>query len=213
MIIEEDHSDNIASELFVIFDISQPNTLIPIDGFVTTTNKVEFLFSDIGHYIHRDLEYYIEIDTAMNFTPSLIASGKLIPSGAFLEWETPNLIPRVYFWRARIFDGSSFGDWGEVRSFSVMSSNENGYYAHDKILKTFKTYNINYSEETKSLSLNTDPLPPRVSSKTFIEDIFIDPELPDTLTLSAITTDGTYLYFGYLSYWEQQNGGDGKSLR
>lgn len=211
MIIEEDHSDNIASELFVIFDISQPNTLKPSDGFVTTTNKVEFLFSDIGHYLHRDLEYYIEIDTAMNFTPPLFASGKLIPSGALLEWETPNLLPRVYFWRARIFDGSSFGDWGEVRSFSVMSSNENGYYAHDKILNTFKTYNINYSEETKSLSLNIDPLPPRVSNKTFIEDIFIDPELPDTITLSAITTDGTYLYFGYLSYWEQQNGGDGKS--
>ncbi len=211
MIIEEDHSDNIASELFTVFDISQPNILKPIDGFVATTNKVEFLFSDIGYYVHRDLEYYIEIDTSMNFTSPLISSGKLLPSGAFVEWETPNLTPGVYFWRARIFDGSSFGDWGEVRSFSVISNSKNGYYAHDKILKTFYTYNMNYSEETKSLSLNTEPLPPRVSSKNFIEDIFIDPQLSDTLTLSALTTDGTYLYFGYLSFWEQQNGGDGKS--
>ncbi len=211
MIIEEDHSDNIASELFIIFDISQPNTLKPIDGFVTTTNKVEFLFSDIGHYVRKDLEYYIEIDTSMNFTSTLINSGKLLPSGAFAEWETPNLAPGVYFWRARIFDGSSFGDWSVLRSFSVMSNSINGYFAHDKMLKTFHTYNMNYSEETKSLSLNTEPLPPRVSTKNLIEDIFIDPQLSDTLTLSALTTDGTYLYFGYLSYWEQQNGGDGKS--
>ncbi|RKY90286.1 MAG: hypothetical protein DRQ01_09445, partial [Ignavibacteriae bacterium] len=211
MIIEEDHSDNIASELFIIFDISQPNTLKPIDGFVTTTNTVDFLFSDIGHYLNIDLEYYVEIDTSVNFTTPLISSGKVTPTGAFMEWETPNLASGVYFWRARIFDGSSFGDWSKERSFSVMSNNINGYYAHDKILKTFNTYNINYSEETKSLSLNTDPLPPRVSEKTFIEDIFIDPELSDTLTLTALTTDGTYLYFGTLSWIEVQNGGDGRS--
>jgi len=211
MIMEEDHSDNLASELFVIFDISQPNTLKPIDGYVTTTNKVEFLFSDIGHYISRDLEYYIEIDSSLNFTSPLISSGKLIPSGTFVEWETPNLSSGVYFWRARIFDGSNFGDWSKVSSFSVMGTYKSGYYAHEKILKTFNSYNMNFSDSTGTLSLNTDYLPPRVSSKTFIEDIFIDPQISDTLTLSALTTDGTYLYFGYLSFWEQQNGGDGKS--
>ncbi len=211
IILEEDHSDNVASELFLIFDISQPNTLKPIDGFVSTSGNVEFLFSDIGYYIKRDLEYFIEIDTSLYFTSPLVVSGKLTPSNAFVEWNTPNLIPGVYFWRARIFDGNNFGDWSARRSFSVNATNKDGYYAHKEILKTFKTYNINYSENSKTLSLNTDPLPPRVSDKTLIEDIFLDPELPDTLTLSALTTDGTYLYFGYLSYWEQQNGGDGKS--
>ncbi len=34
-------------------------------------------------------------------------------------------------------------------------------------LKTFSLYNMNYDDESKSLVLNTDPLPARPSEKTF----------------------------------------------
>ncbi len=35
IIMEEDHSDNIGTAQIIIFNISEPNILTPIDGFVT----------------------------------------------------------------------------------------------------------------------------------------------------------------------------------
>jgi len=76
-----------------------------------------------------------------------------------------------------------------------MNEAKNGYYAHDNILKTFSTYNINYSEEKKSLVLNTSPLPARPKEKTMLDYFGPTTPIPDTLKLTTITTDGTYLYF------------------
>ena len=42
IIMEEDHSDNIGTALFIIFNISEPNILTPTDGFVSTSNQIEF---------------------------------------------------------------------------------------------------------------------------------------------------------------------------
>jgi hypothetical protein len=204
IIMEEDHSDNVAVAFFIIFNISEPNTLTPTDGFVSASGLIEFNFADIGYYISKELEYYIQIDTSVNFNSPLVSSGKIIPEKSLVKWNSPVLPPGVYFWRARIFDGTDFGNWSPVRSLSVMSQQKDGYYAHDKILKTFSTYNITYSEENKSLSLNTEPLPAKPNNKTHLLDFPPDPELPDSLRLTALTTDGTYLYFANIWFFARE---------
>jgi hypothetical protein len=209
IIPEDDHTDNIATDFFIIFNISEPYTLEPIDGFSTNEAQIDFLFSDIGHYIHKDLTTFIEIDTSLNFSSPLISSGEINSSDAQIKWTSPNLPPDVYFWRARIYDGIEFGNWSPLKSFSVMNVSKNGYYAHGKILKTFGTYNINFSDSSKSLVLNTAPLPARPSNKTLLEHFLPDPQLPDTLNLTALTTDGTYLYFGDI--WATASANNGKS--
>ncbi|GBD88602.1 lys-gingipain precursor [bacterium BMS3Abin03] len=195
IIPEMDHSDNVASEFFLVFNISEPNILEPIDGYSSSSSSIDFAFSDIGHYLHRDLTYFIEIDTSLNFNNPVVISPGLTFTDPLVKWQSPNLSQGVYFWRARIFDGQDYGNWGATRSFSIMNNPKNGYYAHGNIFKTFNTYNITYSDSAKSLSLNTKLLPARPYSGTLIEDILPDPALPDTLNLTTITTDGTYLYF------------------
>ena len=201
IIPEEDHSDNVASQIFVIFNLSEPNVLKPIDGFSTDKSTVDFVFSDIGHYLHKDLLYYIEIDTSLTFENPLVQTDGLTPEDAQLHWQSPNLPQGKYFWRAKIFDGEESGNWSEVRSFSITNSSKNGYYAEGSILKTFQSYNVNYSDSAQSLRLNTTLLPARPSNNTFIEDIVPFPQLPDSLKLTAITTDGTYLYFGNIEFF------------
>ena len=68
IINEGDHSDNIATTQIVVYNISEPNILKPIDGFTATNSKIEFLISDVGYYINKNLKYYIEIDTSISFT-------------------------------------------------------------------------------------------------------------------------------------------------
>ncbi|MCK5466946.1 MAG: hypothetical protein KAI99_00500, partial [Cyclobacteriaceae bacterium] len=201
IIDEMDHSDNIASQFFLVFNLSEPNVLKPIDGFSTEQSVVNFLFSDVGHYIKKDLIYSIEIDTTLNFENPLISSPQLTSTDAVVEWQSPNLTTGVYFWRARIFDGSEYGNWSSIRSFSISDSAVNGYLATEKMLKTFGSYNVNYSDSAKSLSLNTELLPAKPSNTTFVGDIELLAPLPGSLNLSAITTDGTYLYFGSISFY------------
>jgi hypothetical protein len=205
IIMEEDHSDNIGTAQIIIFNISEPNILTPIDGFVSSSGQLEFTFADIGYYIQKELKYFVQIDTSLNFLAPLFTSGEIIPNRSHAKWNSPNLPSDVYFWRARIFDGQDFGNWGPVRSFSVMNDQKSGYYAHNEILKTFSTYNINFVEATKSLVLNTDPLPARPKEKTLLGNIIPDPQIPDSLSLTTITTDGTYLYFANMWFYAQDS--------
>lgn len=204
IIMEEDHSDNIATALFIIFNISEPNILTPIDGFVSTSNIIEFNLADIGYYIPKELKYFVQIDTSQNFASPLVSSGELIPNKSQVKWNSPGLPSGVYFWRARIFDGTDYGNWSPVRSFSIMNEQKKGYYAHEEILKTFSTYNINYLEATKSLALNTAPLPARPKEKTRLNTFLPDPQIPDSLYLTTITTDGTYLYFANIWFYARE---------
>ena len=204
VITEEDHSDNIGTVQLLIFNISEPNILTPIDGFVTSSNQVEFNLADIGYYIPKELKYYIQIDTSQNFMQPIVSSGEIIPEKSHVFWKSPELPSDVYFWRARIFDGQDYGNWSPVRSFTIMSQAKNGYFAHEDILKTFSTYNINYSESDKALVLNTSPLPARPSNKTKLGSFIPDPQIPDSLALTTITTDGTYLYFANMYFYANQ---------
>ena len=211
IIPEEDHSDNIATALFVIFNLSEPNILTPTDGYTSQDASIKFQFSDVGYYLNKNLKYQIQIDTSTNFSPPLFESGDLTPLKTFVKWNSPNLTQGIYFWRARIFDGIQYGNWSPIRSFSIMSETKNGYYAHGKILKTFNTYNINYSDSSQSLLLNTEPLPARPSKKTYLSSFHPDPQLPDSLKLTTITTDGTYIYFANIWYYARELT-EGKSM-
>ena len=210
VIPEDDHSDNTAEAFFVIFNISEPNILTPIDGFVSQNARMLFQFSDVGYYIGRELKYYVQIDTSLSFDTPLFDSGELLPNKSLVKWNSPNLSEGVYFWRARIFDGTQYGNWSPIRSFSIMNWTKNGYYAHEKILKTFTTYNINYIDSSKSLALNTTPLSARPSRKTFLNSFYPNPQIPDSLKLSTITTDGTYIYFANMWFYARELTG-GKS--
>ena len=215
IIMEDDHSDNVGSVQLIIFNISEPNILTPIDGYVSSSSQVDFNFADIGYYIPKQLKYYIQIDTShidtsQNFTQPLVSSGEIIPDKSHAFWKSPELTPDIYFWRARIFDGQDYGNWSSVRSFTIMTQSKNGYFAHEEILKTFSTYNINYSEEQKALVLNTLPLPARPANKTKLGSFFPDPQIPDSLALTTITTDGTYLYFANMYFYANLLS-DGKS--
>ncbi len=211
IIMEEDHSDNIGTSIFIIFNISEPNTLSPTDGFVSTSNQIEFSFADIGYYIPKALEYFIQIDTSASFTSPFYTSGKLTPNKSLVNWTSPSLSQGIYYWRARIFDGSDFGNWSPVRSFSIMSEQKDGYYAHGNILETFSLYDMNYVDEPKSLVLNTEPLPARPSSKTYQDNFLPEPQIPDTVNLTTLTTDGTYLYSANFYFYANELT-EGKSM-
>lgn len=211
IILEDDHSDNIGVAYFLIFNIDEPSILTPIDGLVSTSNQIEFNFADIGYYLPKQLKYFVEIDTSRTFPNPLFSSGELTPNKSHVKWISPNIPAGVYFWRARIFEGQDFGNWSPAKSFTITSEPKNGYYAHGNILKTFSKYNINYSEEKKSLVLNTSPLPARPKEKTLLDEFEPNPQIPDTLQLSTMTTDGTYLYFANMAFYASQLT-DGKSM-
>jgi hypothetical protein len=204
IIMEEDHSDNIGILQVIIFNISEPNILTPIDGYVSTSSQVEFALAEIGYYLPKELKYFIQIDTSQSFNSPLVSSGEIIPNKSHVKWNSPGLPSGVYFWRARIFDGTDYGNWGPTRSFSIMNEPKKGYYAHSEILKTFSTYNINYSESQKSLLLNTAPLPARPHVKTHQGNFLPDPQIPDSLKLTTITTDGTYIYFANIWFYARE---------
>lgn len=207
---EVDHSDNIIVNQYIIFNISDPNIISPIDGFSSPNNEIEFVISDIGYYANKELLYTIEIDTTNKFLSPIKVSENLSATGSIIKLKVNDLPQGVYFWRTRIFDGIQYGRWSDVRSFTLSKPGFNGYFAHSKILETFDTYNIKYSELSKSLVLNTDTLPARPSNLNLIEDFFPNPTLPDSLHLTALTTDGTYLYFG--NRWSTASQNDGKSM-
>jgi len=211
-ILEDDHSDNETSAYFIVFNLSEPSILKPIDGFSTNEKSIKFQFSDVGYYTDKDLKYFIEIDSTIGFQSPLLSSPALTANDPIIQWTSPNLPEGIYFWRARIYNGTEYGNWSSIRSFTLSDNPGQGYFAHGKILKSFSRYNVNYSDSAQSLSLNTELLPARPSVNTFVKDIIPTTQLPDSVKLTTITTDGTYLYYGNISWIEQNtNGGDGNS--
>ena len=212
-ITEVDHSDNTASASFAIYDLNEPGVIRPIDGFSSSTNKIEFLLADISENVGKNLFYFIEIDTSLHFLNPLIKTQGIGPENGLVKWFSPaSLSNGVFFWRVRISDGENFSNWSKVRSFSIIENPKDGYLAFDNILKTFESNNISYSESDKSLQLNLSLLPPRPSNETFIEDIIPNTNITDSVGLTTITTDGTYLYFGNIWYYAQYYNSGGRSF-
>ncbi len=197
---EVDESDNTAENSFTVFSINEPNVIRPINGFNTDSGTIKFQFADIGYYISKSLNYFIEIDTSFTFTHPVIKTAALLSSDGIVEWATPELSKGVYFWRARMLDGQQYSKWTAVQTFSVAEAPLSGYNVSEKQLQLFQLSNVLYSDSTKSLLLNTSLLPPKPSRQKFLENIAI--KVPDSIKgLSAITTDGNYIYIGHMAYY------------
>ena len=198
---EDDHSDNVATNSFVVYNVSEANVLLPLDGYSTSASSVKFKFVDIGHYLNLNLSYYIEIDTNKYFTSPIVTADAITPSDGILEWSSPNLPTGSYFWRVKIYDGTNYGAWSKVRLFTIMSDPKPGFLAFNKGLLSFNRYNINYVDSSQSLVLNTSELPPKPDAERLLDSLLITDPIIDSTHLTDLTTDGTYLYTGCSWYF------------
>ena len=197
---EIDQSDNTASNSFMIYNVTEPSIIKPFNGFNTSDHSIKFLFGDISYYLSKSLVYFIEIDTSTNFDNPIIISPPVVPANGIAVWESSQLQNGNYFWRARMLDGQQYSRWTAIQTFSISAEQKDGYYISGNQLKLLKTDNLIYSEKNKALQLNTSLLPPKPSIQTFIKDIQVT--LPDSINgISALTTDGTYIYFGSMAYY------------
>ncbi len=209
IIPEIDHSDNSAQISFAVFNLNNPDLLAPADGYSTQDDFVDFRIADIGYYISHPLKYFIQIDTSADFD-SPISSPELSPIGGIVDWKAVNLKKGSYFWQSRIYDGKDSSNWSTPRTFRVLASSINGYLAEGKQMSLFNYYNMNPTDS--GLVLNSNYIPPRPSTSTFLGDIFLpDTALFDSLGLTTITTDGKYIYAGTMWYYALFNNSSGYS--
>lgn len=203
-IIEMDHSDNTASSDFAVFSFGKPNIVRPINGHFQTSDKIDFIFTDIGKLFGRNFSYFIEIDTSSTInSSSKIISPILDDVDGIVNWKSPSLSAGEYFWRATIYDETDTNT-SFINIFSITNENGAGYFARQNHLRNFTTQNMFYSEVSKSLVLNTDTLPPYPSNKRFIDSININ--LPfDANGITTFTSDGSYFYYGHLPFFTSGN--------
>jgi hypothetical protein len=98
LVPEDDHSDNIASSVIAVFNISDPSIISPEDGFTSQTTP-EIKISDIGYYINRNFSYQVEFDTSFSFVSPLVNSGNLTGTDGLLTYKNNTLNPGRFFWR------------------------------------------------------------------------------------------------------------------
>lgn len=210
---ESDYSDNTGTTNVPVYNLSEPSIIEPIDGYKTGESQVKFLITDIGQYIQRELQYFIEIDTSLNFTNPIFTSGALFAQDGILNWITPPLNINHYFWRARIFDGDNMGKWSKIRTFSISTEDFAGFTISGNQLLLFESSNMNYNGVNQSLSLNTALLPPKPSVETKLEEILLDSTaIFDSVGRSCLTTDGKYFYIGHLWFYVFNYNLSGKSF-
>ncbi|NOX18118.1 MAG: hypothetical protein GXO87_07545 [Chlorobi bacterium] len=197
---EDDLTDNIATNSFTIFNLSEPSIIAPYNGFSTTSDSVVFKIADVGDYIGETLRYVIQIDTAIDFQNPIITSPQFTALEGLAKWTSANLGKNDYFWRTTIIDAEE--NWSKTRTFSIGGETDEGFSAKGKQLTSFQNTNMIF--ENGGLMLNPNNLPPRPSVDKFIEDLFT--ELPDDLqSFSALATDGTYLYVAHMFYYSGFN--------
>jgi hypothetical protein len=197
---EIDLSDNNASANFVVYDLSEPNIIKPIDGYVSKQDSVTFLFADPGYYSKTDLNYFLEIDTSSFFNNPLIKTGPVTPKNGKLLWTTSNLPPGYYFWRARMFSANDSSNWSATRILTITDSAKTGYFVKHKLLESLNRRNIIYSDSLVALINNTRLLPPHPSNSKLLS--YVDILKPEDLeNLSSMTNDGTYLYIAHMAYY------------
>lgn len=197
---EMDYSDNVAVKSFSVFNLSEPNLLFPINGFVNNNDTLTFTIADIGEYIDKELTYTIEIDTDINFSQPVKNLSNLKAENGIVKAEVTGLPINIYFWRAKIDDDEQLENWSETQTFRVEStSSSTSNFTKDQ-LKLFKYENMIFENDSKTLVLNTSNLPPKPNEKRFIDSLNI--QLPGGLhSLSSITTDGNFIYAAHMAYY------------
>ncbi len=205
---EIDLSDNSASTTFAVYNLNNPNIIYPVDGFTTQNNYIDFRIADLGYYISNPLKYLIQIDTNMNFN-SPVSSGPLTPAEGLVDWRSPVLQKGIYFWRSRIFNGNDSSSWSTPRACSLINLKQNGYFYSGKEFFSYQSYNMNFVDS--GYTLNTNYLPPKPSNNSFIEDIKSSSNVLDSTSMTAITTDGSYIYYGSIWYYAKNYNNSGSS--
>ncbi|HVO75527.1 MAG TPA: hypothetical protein VMT35_15970, partial [Ignavibacteriaceae bacterium] len=95
---------------------------------------------------------------------------------------------------------SDSGSWSSPRFFTVSNTGETKNYYNSGIqLNLFTKNNIQYSSTLQGLFLNTSLQPPHPDNDKFLDSIRLSLP-PDIISPYALTTDGTYLYFGHIAY-------------
>ncbi|MEO8230784.1 MAG: C25 family cysteine peptidase, partial [Ignavibacteriota bacterium] len=207
LIQEDDFSDNTATQIFSVFSVDKPKILKPVKNFFTSLDSVKFSIVDIGHYVDQNFSYKIILDTSRSLNSSAkIESQILYPIRGLVNWYSPQLAEDEYFYKVFIYSGSDTNS-SDVETFAIVTNSGNGFLAKSEQLIDFNNSNINYSPVNNSLILNTLPLPPRPSKDKLVDSIYIT--IPsDSTEITTCTTDGTYLYFGNLSFY--RNGAESK---
>ena len=198
IIPELDHSDNIAKNSIIVYNLQNPSIISPVDGFTLQTSSVEFRIADIGYFLSQPMNYFIQIDTNINFN-NPVSSSSISPSLGLVLWKSPPLPKGIYFWRSRIYNGKDSSGWSVPRTFSILNSTQNGYFVQGKQLVLFNHYNMNISDS--GLTLNTVYLPPKPFIENLLEDIIITSSVLDSTGMTSITTDGSYIYIGNIWYY------------
>jgi len=199
-IFENDYSDNTCTKSFFVYKTNEPNIVSPPNGFVSNTSKIEFLIADIGEFIDKHLLYEVQIDTSLSFVTPLQSLKNLVPENGYLRVNSTNLDSGFYFWRTRSREGNDSSSWSTARTFSVTQSTTGEILFQKKQLKLFGLSNVFYNDSSGGLNLNTSFLPPKPNNATFVSKFL--PSLPNTITnLTALATDGKFLYAGSLAYY------------
>lgn len=208
---EDDLTDNIGQIQIAVYDISEPSLLYPPDG-LATEKPVNIEIADIAYYINRGFVYSIEVDTSYTFNTPVLKVDNLQGSEGLLRYSLSQLPKGRYFWRARIVDGTDFGRWSTTRTYSSNSGEKRGFYFTGNLLLNFETENLNYSKLFDGLVLNTQLKIPRPENERLKREFSLThiQEL-DSVGLTALTTDGKYLYMADFWFDVQRKFPDGKS--
>ncbi|MCK9211408.1 MAG: C25 family cysteine peptidase [Ignavibacteriaceae bacterium] len=200
---EEDFSDNECAKSVYVYKTSEPNIIAPLNGFTSNKNSVEFLFADIGEYIDKKLTYQIQIDTSLSFEKPLQDIKNISPLNGVVKWTYSPIDSGIYFWRTRSWDGLDSSKWTATSTFYITSSISEKFSFSGKQLKLFESENIYYSDSLKGLSLNASFFPAKPTNSRFLGKFPVT--LPaDINGLTAITTDGKYLYVSAMYYYNGQ---------
>ncbi|MCK9425677.1 MAG: C25 family cysteine peptidase [Ignavibacteriaceae bacterium] len=207
---EDDFSDNECVKSVYVYKTNEPNIIKPVNGFTSNKNSIEFLFADIGEYIDKKLMYQIQIDTSLSFEKPLVDFKNISPSNGIVEWTYSPADSGIYFWRTRSWAGIDSSKWTETSTFNITGSGSESISFSEKQLKLFEpampsggSENIYYSDSLKGLSLNASFLPAKPTNSKYLGNFPVT--LPAGINgLSAITTDGKYLYVGAMYYYNGQ---------
>ncbi len=202
--IEEiDFSDNIASANFAVFSIAEPSLVKPYDGAVVKSDNFEVTIADVAEYVERNLTYYVEIDTSLEFNDPMYQSAELIPEkNGVLEY-APSISAGKYFLRSRIREGEKYSYWSPTITFTISDNNdEKGYHINENQLKILNYSNMQYNESISAMVMNRTNNPPEPKGTSILDEMMMDTLMPaDVHSLTAIATDGSYIYFGHMGYF------------
>ncbi|MDP1817443.1 MAG: hypothetical protein Q8K92_23495, partial [Leadbetterella sp.] len=202
--VEDDFSDNETTKSVYVYKTSEPNILIPQNGYTSNSKSMEFLLVDIGEYIGKKLTYQIQIDTALTFEKPVMDIKNISSINGIVKWKTTLQDSGKYFWRTRSWEGVDSSNWTSAATFEIGSDTANTVSFSAQQLKLFELENLKYSDLLNSLTLDDSFLPAKPMNSRFLERFSL--ALPSGLSgLSAITTDGTYLYIGSMLYYNGQS--------